>query len=102
MRMSTITKQTVGGADSAFARALGDEIRRRRLELGLSQALVGDPLSRAFVSSVESGRAVPSLPSLLMIASRLHVRVGAILTSVEDQLEDPSIDGSAHETAVPR
>ena len=55
--------------------------------LGLSQSDVGEPLSRAFLSSVESGRVVPSLPSLLMIARRLNTSAAAILAAVDRQLE---------------
>jgi transcriptional regulator with XRE-family HTH domain len=81
---------------------LGAEIRRRRVALGLSQATVGRPLSRAFMSSVESGRLTPSLPSLLMIAERLNMSAAAILASVEAQLEDQIHDGNADETTIPR
>ena len=89
MRVSTITKQRIAGRDSAFARLLGREIRRRRVALQLSQTEAGHPLSRAFLSSVENGRMVPSLPSLVMIARRLNSTAASILASVESQLEDP-------------
>lgn len=89
MRVSTIAKHTTAGGGSAFARLLGNEIRRRRVALGLSQAEAGWPLGRAFLSSVESGRLTPSLPSLVIIARRLHSSAAAILAAVECQLEDP-------------
>lgn len=85
--MSTITKHQTGGEGSRFARALGREIRTRRLALGLSQEATAHPLSRAFLSSVESGRLTPSLPSLLIIARRLNASAAAILKSVEQELE---------------
>lgn len=102
VRLSTIAKHFAGGPDTAFSRALGDEIRRRRMDLGLSQSRVGRPLTRAFMSSVECGRVVPSLPSLLLIAGRLNSTAGAILTSVETQLEDRIEDGRANNPAIPR
>lgn len=102
MRKSTMTKQTVAGGGSAFSRVLGEEIRRRRVALGLSQTTVGQPLSRAFMSSLESGRLTPSLPSLLMIARRLHSSGAAILASVETQLEDRVNGGTTDEASIPR
>jgi transcriptional regulator with XRE-family HTH domain len=101
MRLSTIAKQQIAGGGSAFSRELGREIKRRRIALGLSQSTVGRPLSRAFVSSVESGRLTPSLPSLLMIARRLNSSGADILASVETQLEGP-IDGLTDEASIPR
>ena len=87
MRSSTITKHMTGGEGSTFARVLGQEIKRRRLALGLSQASAARPLSRAFMSSVETGRLTPSLPSLLIIARQLNASAGTILRTVELQLE---------------
>jgi transcriptional regulator with XRE-family HTH domain len=88
MRLSTIAKQSMAGGGTEFSRLLGAEIRRRRVELGLSQDSIGRPLSRAFLSSVESGRTVPSLPSLLMIARKLNSTGANILASVERHLEE--------------
>jgi transcriptional regulator with XRE-family HTH domain len=69
----------------------------------MSQASVGQPLSRAFMSSVESGRTTPSIPSLLMIAERLNMSAGAILASVEAQMEARFGDATnSDETAIPR
>jgi transcriptional regulator with XRE-family HTH domain len=99
--MSTISKQSNGGG-SAFARALGDEVRRRRLRLGLTQTIVGEPLTRAFLSSVEAGRAIPSIPSLVMIARRLNTTAAAILESVDRQLEGETHSGSDDQAALPR
>lgn len=87
--MSTIAKQTRAGRGTTFAQVLGQEIKRRRTELRLSQADAGYPLGRAFLSSVEKGRSTPSLPSLVIIARRLNSSAAAILAAVEAQLEDP-------------
>jgi transcriptional regulator with XRE-family HTH domain len=100
--MSTIAKHSIAGGGTSFSKALGAEIRRRRVALGLSQDSVGRPLSRAFLSSVETGRSVPSLPSLLMIARRLNSTGAAILASAESELEERYDDADADKTAIPR
>lgn len=52
--------------------AIGSKIRNLRLQLGLSQRqLAGKEMTRAFISLVESGRAMPSLRTLSIIAQRL-------------------------------
>jgi transcriptional regulator with XRE-family HTH domain len=102
MRVSTIAKHQAAGSGTEFSRLLGAEIRRRRLALGLSQDSIGRPLSRAFLSSIESGRTVPSLPSLLMIARKLHSTGAKILASVEIQLEEGGDDADTDQAAIPR
>lgn len=101
MRTSTIAKHRAGGGDSTFARALGHEIKQRREALGLTQASAAGPLTRAFVSSVESGRLTPSLPSLLIIARQLNASAATILKAVELQLEARD-SGNQDETDVTR
>jgi transcriptional regulator with XRE-family HTH domain len=102
VRLSTIAKQSTTGSGSAYARALGGEVRRRRRALGLSQSIVSDPLTRGFLSSVEAGRTIPSIPSLVMIARRLHTTAAAILESVDRQLEGETDGGSKDQAAFPR
>lgn len=82
MRESSITKQSAAGPGSPLAVAIGREIRRRRIAAGLSQTEVGRPLTRAFVSAVEHGHAVPSLASLVMLAERLATDAATLLGSV--------------------
>lgn len=89
VRKSTIAKQTMAGTGTAFARALGSEIRRRRRELGLTQETAARPMGRAFLSLVERGRLTPSLASLLIIARRLDTSAADILRSVDATLEEP-------------
>ena len=56
---------------------LGDKIRARRRELGLTQAaLSGETVTRNMLSQIEGGKATPSLPTLLVLAERLSVPVG--------------------------
>jgi transcriptional regulator with XRE-family HTH domain len=87
MRTSTIAKHGEGGQGSRFASYLGLEIKARRVALGLSQAAVARPMSRAFLSSVERGRFTPSLSSLLIIARQLNTSAATILEAVDLQLE---------------
>jgi transcriptional regulator with XRE-family HTH domain len=62
---------------------LGSRIRELRIRAGLTQAELGSPMTRSFVSAIEHGRALPSLPALLLIAARLDLPVAQLL----DQLE---------------
>jgi transcriptional regulator with XRE-family HTH domain len=68
----------------ATRRRLGAEIRRRRVETGLSQRALGAPMTRAYVSAVELGRVCPSLPSLVLFAKRLGVPVTQLLETLDD------------------
>jgi len=86
MRMSTISKSRISGGGSAFATALGATIRERRRGLGLSQAELGFPLTRAYVSQVEHGHLSPSLGSLLLIAQRLGIPAWELLRLVNNRM----------------
>jgi hypothetical protein len=97
MGSSSICKQPAapdaGGAarlsaslDPAVRSALGRTIRRHRLERSLTQGALGDPLSRAYVSSVEAGRVIPSLPALRLMVLRLDLTLGEFFAEVESDL----------------
>ncbi len=47
----------------------------------MSQAEVGRPFTRAYISLVETGRTLPSLPALLHIAAQLDVDPCLLLPS---------------------
>jgi len=81
--MSSISKPHL---DAASAERLGREIRRRRSELGLSQAELGKPFTRGFVSAVEGGQCVPSLSALVLLAQRLNTTGGDLLAAVNPSL----------------
>lgn len=56
------------------AAVIGQRIRDLRLERGWTQARVaGDRFTKAYISALETGAAVPSLPSLEFISSQLGV-----------------------------
>ncbi|MHB8460732.1 MAG: helix-turn-helix domain-containing protein [Candidatus Limnocylindrales bacterium] len=69
-----------------LAGRVGAEIRRRRVDSGLTQAELGSPLSRSFISAVEHGRVVPSLATLTLVAHRLGIGLGTLLDGVDDHL----------------
>ena len=69
--------------DPAWRRALGLELRDRRRGSGLTQEALGAPLTKGFVSAVEHGRAVPSLPALRLMTDRLGVPLGEFFRSVD-------------------
>ena len=69
--------------DGPDAASLGSRIRELRTKVGLTQTELGSPMTRSFVSAIEHGRTLPSLPALLLIAARLDVSVGKLV----DQLE---------------
>src|SRR4051794_24476962 len=82
-QMSSISKPHL---DMASTQRLGAEIRRRRLVIGLSQADLGRPFSRAYVSAVETGRCIPSLSALVLMAQRLGTTSGELLEQVNPAL----------------
>jgi transcriptional regulator with XRE-family HTH domain len=82
MRLSSIYQHRLRHEDPD-AVILGSRIRELRIRAGLTQAELGLPMTRSFVSAVEHGRALPSLPALLLIAARLGVPVGELLEKLE-------------------
>lgn len=82
MRLSNIYQLTLRNGEP-HAATLGSRIRELRIRAGLTQAQLGAPLTRSFVSAVEHGRALPSLPALLLISARLGVPIGELLDHLE-------------------
>jgi transcriptional regulator with XRE-family HTH domain len=101
MGLSSLTKQPLG-PDLDLAHALGRRIRAVREAREMSQAELGRPLTRAYVSQVESGRTLPSLTALLHLASRLGVEPGWLLQSRQagHGLYTPR-DGTSHQVDRP-
>jgi tetratricopeptide (TPR) repeat protein len=59
---------------------LGERVRQRRKELGLTQSqLGGADLSKGFISLIEAGRTKPSVETLMLLARRLQKPVGYFL-----------------------
>jgi transcriptional regulator with XRE-family HTH domain len=72
MALSSETKQRPQ-PELLLALEIGRQIRLERIARGMSQADLGRPFTRAYVSQVESGRTLPSLPALFHLADRLGV-----------------------------
>jgi transcriptional regulator with XRE-family HTH domain len=67
---------------------IGERIRQRRLELGLSQRGLAVPgVSYAYVSRIESNSRQPSTKTLRKLAPRLGVSVHWLETGEEDPAE---------------
>lgn len=66
--------------------AIGRELLRRRTALGLSQASLGEPLTRAFVSAVEHGHTVPSIAALALLTDRLETGLADFFRGVNEQM----------------
>lgn len=59
---------------------IGKRIRQCRRLLGMTQEeLAGEELTKAFISLIEQGKAMPSIETLLLLAKRLHQRPGYFL-----------------------
>jgi transcriptional regulator with XRE-family HTH domain len=74
-----------------WRRALGDELRSRRTAVGLTQAGLGSPLTRGFVSAVEHGRTMPSLPALAHMLARVDLTLAEFFERVEARMVDPDL-----------
>ncbi len=86
MGKASITNLLSPDRASSLRSGLGHELRRLRLEANLSQTTVSAPLTRAYISQVESGRTLPSLPALIVLAERLGTSADEILKSVNQTL----------------
>jgi transcriptional regulator with XRE-family HTH domain len=69
--------------DASLAGTLGPRLRERRTELGKTLADVAGlaALSTGYLSSIEKGSSIPSLPVLARIAHALEVSLAEILRS---------------------
>ena len=89
MEQSSITQHRASTSrlsktlDPALRRALGRRLRQLRKDRALTQGELGAPLTRAYVSAVEAGRTVPSLPALQLMVDRLDVPLSAFFEAVE-------------------
>lgn len=94
MAMSTITqhpdavRRLSASMDPALRRALGQQLRCLRQARAMSQQELGHPLTRAYVSAVEAGRTVPSLPALQLMTDRLQVPLSAFFDAVERRVSN--------------
>ena len=84
----------------AASTAVGERIRARRVELGLSQRELSAPgVSYAYISRIEAGFRRPSVKALRKLAPKLGVSVHWLETGREDpaeQLARMVRDGHGH------
>lgn len=67
---------------------VGDRIRQRRLELGLSQReLASDGVTYAYISRLEANARTPSVKALRKLAAKLDVSVHWLETGEQDPAE---------------
>ncbi len=63
--------------------AIGARVRALRLEAGWTQAELGNPFSKSYISQIESGRLAPSLALLSVIATRLGTSVERLAPEID-------------------
>lgn len=82
---------------------VGERIRARREELGLTQAQLADELgvSHQHVSGIESGASAPSLDLLVRVARRLGETTDHLLTG-ESPLVMDAVGGIRADADLPR
>lgn len=82
MPKSSIPKLSSDPRRSALAEAIGAELRLRRVRRGLTQRELGVPFSAAYVSAVELGYAIPSVPALAALTDRLGIGMDEFFSGV--------------------
>ena len=66
-------------------KAIGARVRTMRLQAGWTQAELGRPYTKGYISQVESGRIVPSLSLLAVIAARLGTTIERLVPELEQR-----------------
>ena len=100
--MSTIPKlRSTRHRYDAALRAVGREVRRLRVEKGMTQTDLAGPFTRAYVCGVERGHTVPSLSSLLYFSSRLGVAPAELLMAVNPYWQGEYTAGCEDDNARP-
>lgn len=74
---------------------IGEKVRRRREELGLTGAQLAERAGMApsAVSQIETGKRTPSSPSVVKLADALSVEVGELFPKVQPPLPDFEEEG---------
>ncbi len=77
-----------GSAGGQGPTAVGERLRSRRLQLGLSQrAISGSGISYAYISRIEAGARQPSVKALRMLAAKLDVSLEWLETGEDRQAD---------------
>jgi transcriptional regulator with XRE-family HTH domain len=69
-------------------KALGEAVRRLRVEAGLSQEALGhkSQLHRNYIGGVERGEINPSFSQLVRLAEGLEIRVSELVAAAESEM----------------
>jgi len=68
---------------------LGDELRKIRVEKGLSQEALGfeSDYHRTYISQIERGEKSASFRAIFKIANALDIKLSELIRNVEERLE---------------
>ena len=77
------------GSENAILVALGDTVRRHRVELGLSQEAFAENvgLHRTYIGSVERGERNVSVLNLSKIAHALGLSISSLISHAENEIQ---------------
>lgn len=83
--MSTVKflfRRMIGGYTPMTAKEIGERIKKRRVELGLTQTYIKETtgISSGNMSDIERGNRFPSIPTLIQLCSILNCTSDYILT----------------------
>jgi transcriptional regulator with XRE-family HTH domain len=67
---------------------IGQVLRDARRSRGLTQHQLAKPFSTAFVSSVELGNTMPSLPSLAILLRHMGITMAEFFSEVERRADE--------------
>ena len=72
-----------------FEKILGEELRKIRVEKGLSQEALGfeSDYHRTYISQIERGEKNVSFVAIFKIANALDIKLSELIRSVEERLE---------------
>lgn len=75
---------------SIFGECLGQQLRLRRMERGLTQEELEElsGLSPKLIGKIERGERVPQLPTLFKISSALNISLDRLQEDVEKSIKD--------------
>lgn len=101
MRKSSIAKHYLLRERAGLAEAIGAELRYRRRCIGLTQRELGAPFTAAYISAVELGYAVPSIPTLILLTQRLEIGVEEFFRGVNARWTAVYNPGHEHQDSSP-
>lgn len=91
----------VNAKDASIAKRLGIQVRKRRVSLGWSQATLAERIETSveYVSMLERGARLPSVPTLVDLAKSLETTADTLLGELSARSADDAL--VVHARAVP-